>query len=140
MKRVNRAKITITGEKIKVVFFKHDWDYNDELIYVKVGELIAHNGMTEFAIGNYEITIYTQDFEKEILFYDQRINDEEYKEYLREEKEKLLNADELRILTIDYCSDRLEYFFNKEWKDIKAEKCQRAELLFKNAKIYVEKF
>jgi TolA-binding protein len=164
MKRVNRAVISMKDNNLKISLFKDEFNYDDELEYIKVAELSPDESFDdhEFAMGCYEIHLYKQDYEKELEFIEQRIRESEEKieelkhskwnednairfykekiEYLKEEKEKLQNAEKVEELVIDYSMGKLQYFLNGEWKDIDMEEKDSEELLFKNLEVKIEKF
>jgi len=149
MKRVDMAKVTVK-EDITVSFYVKDWNYDDELENVKIGEKVT----SEFAIGCF--VIYIENLNGEIEFIEDLIEktkteieklkkskwdeeeallyEEEYLEFLQSEKEKIEEAELVDELVIEYSKCTLNIRYNGKSIEVH-EDC---EILFKNIKLKIE--
>ena len=145
------AKVTVK-EDITVSFYVKDWNYDDELENVKIGEKVT----SEFAIGCF--VIYIENLNGEIEFIEDLIektkteieklkkskwNEEEallykkeYLEFLQSEKEKIEEAELVDEIVIEYSKCTLNVKFNGKSVEIDDD----CELLFRNMRLKIEKY
>ena len=151
MKRVDRVILEARENKIVAELFMKEWSHEDELEYVKVGEI---NGDLEFAVGCFEIFVseneaarldeMIENAKKEVEnLKNSKWNEEEavietqeYIEYLKEKKKEIENAEYVERLVIDYSKCILEIDYNG--KKIVVD--DNREILFNNMKIQIEKY
>lgn len=140
-------------EDITVSFYVKDWNYDDELENIKIGE---ETEIGEFSIGCFEIHIENlrgeietiekmiEKTKKEIeMLKKSKWNEEEavlfkeeYLEYLKEEKRKIEEAELVDEIVIEYSKCTLNVKFNGKSVEIDDD----YELLFKNVRLKIEKY
>jgi len=151
MKRVDRVILEAREDKTVAELFMKEWNHEDELEYVKVGEI---NGDLEFAVGCFEIFVseneaarldeMIENAKKEVEnLKNSKWNEEEavretqeYIEYLKEKKKEIENAEYVERLVIDYSKCILEIDYNGKKIAVDDDR----EILFKNMKIQIEKY
>jgi hypothetical protein len=156
MKRINKSVIELNNNKVLVTLYRTDETYNDEIEDIQISSLEGDS--IEFAIGCFEVFIDTQDQTEQLKKIEKMIeksekniselqeskwneeeailSEQEYLEYLKEERKKLTEAEDVDRIIIRYSKCKLEICFNEKTIEIDSD----TNLIFKNLEIKIEKF